>query len=185
MIELRLELREDAFEEGQGPPALEERFGGRVLDRFGLVGFLGAELIQRDHLAASAFLGFGTDVFVPEEVLERTEKERPKTALLALGAREELAGQQPAEEFLREILRIGGGRPEASDVGVNRRPVGLAEASEGILAGVPFGCSGIEHHRPPGGGEDAAGVTGRVGKSWNHPEAPLGLRCRALPGQAP
>ena len=81
------------------------------------------------------------------------------------------------EEVLREILRLVGWIPAATNVGVERIPVRLAQRHQSRASLGAAGIGGRDHQRPPGGRESgsprqrvhrsARGVSGIAGHNRN------------------
>ena len=81
-----------------------------------------------------------------------TEQERAQPPPLAAGGREGLVLQQVDEERLGQILRIAGSVPPPPQKGVQRWPVGLAEACQRLLGRFRrLALRGEQDHAPVGG----------------------------------
>jgi hypothetical protein len=92
-------------------------------------------------------------------------QESPDPAFGRFKTLKRLAGEEPFEESLRQILGIIVTSAVASDAGVDGIPVGGAEFFESLAGAVRLGITGGQHDAPVGGGESRAfqGNDGRSG----------------------
>lgn len=145
----------DGVEEGEGPVLFEETLRGDGVDRFeGEAGF-GVFGVEGDDLAAAAFFAVGFAPFVDEEVVEGFEEEGAEFAAVAGDRGEDFFLEQAREEFLGEVLGVGGGVAAVADVGVEGIPVTLAKFGQGFAGGGGIFFADGNDLGPVSGGEVA------------------------------
>jgi hypothetical protein len=92
--------------------------------------------IDRDNLTAAASLErSGTVVFIEQEILQRSQQERAKPALLPVRASQCVLLKQMGEETLDEILCISGWITAVAKKTVKRWPIGFAKSGECLPSG--------------------------------------------------
>ena len=107
-------------------------FRALFVRRFHEVAPFGGLRIQGKHRAATApFLGLAMTPLVGEKVIHCGEQERPEFASVPMHPLKPVAFQQPAEEFLREILRVSRFVAAPPHIGVEGIPVSAAELIQG------------------------------------------------------
>jgi len=141
-------------EHGESPTAIEDLFGIRFGDRFNLVTLFSFEFIQgNEGPAPTTFLGMGAGPFMGQEMLHDTEEPGTKAALGGISSVEQPPGEKLSEKFLGEFFGGFGIITAATDISVQRIPIGAAEVFEGMIGLGGKRISGVADHAPVGGGE--------------------------------
>jgi hypothetical protein len=93
-------------------------------------------LLDRDNLtAATPFQRSGAVILIEQEILQGSQKERAKPALLLIRAGQCVLLKQMGEETLDEILCISGWKTAVAKKTVKRWPIGLAKSGECLPSG--------------------------------------------------
>ena len=92
--------------------------------------------LDGNNLAAATSLERpGTIVFVEQEILQRSQQERAKPALLLVRAGQRVLLEQISEKTLDQILCISGRKTAVAKKTVKRRPVRLTKSGQRLVCG--------------------------------------------------
>src|SRR5207248_5473726 len=107
-------------------------------------------LLHRDYLTAATSLErSGAIIFVEQEILERSQQERAKPALLLIRPVQCVLLKQMGKKTLNEILCISGRITAMPNKSVKRRPIGFAKSRESLLGGFcRLFLARTQHHSP-------------------------------------
>jgi len=93
-------------------------------------------------------------VGIAEKMLQGSNEKRPEPPPLGIGRDVTLFLQQTGKEALSQVFGFGFGIALSPEIGKYRKPVGLAQFRECLVAlGSQTAVAGGQHHRPAGGRE--------------------------------
>ncbi len=122
---------ERPVEERQGPPPLEDPFGGLGMARLALVaGFPFAEIDGQRPLAAAPLLGLGLRPLLAGKPAGSREQKRSKTPAVGIGVGEVAFFEERRKKFLREVLRLFSRMAAAAEEHVDWIPIGGAQIGQ-------------------------------------------------------
>ena len=113
-----------AVEQGQGPGALEEPFGGQIVRGFSEIATLGVASVDgEDGATAAALLRPVPITLIREELGARGPQVGTKPPPARVDRRQAAFLQEVDEERLGQVLRLMGLMPLVTDEGVDGKPI--------------------------------------------------------------
>jgi hypothetical protein len=92
--------------------------------------------LDRNNLTAATSLDRpGAIIFVEQEILQRSQQERAKPALLLVRAGQRVLLEEMSEKTLHQILCISGRKTAMAKKTVKRWPVRLAKSGQRLVSG--------------------------------------------------
>jgi hypothetical protein len=156
--ELLPQSRQRPCEQGQGPAVLENLFCGHGGIRFQKIKLLGVVIVQGNEcLTAPAFFGRGLVPLVGKKVIESRQEKRAELSLQRADIFEKASLEQMGKESLGQILSIMSVVALASDVGVERIPIGAAQPFQRLSSMRGHAITRGQHDAPMRGREVSRG----------------------------
>jgi len=155
------------LEDREGPASLVDLLRGRRVREFPCVAALSVLEVQEVHrrrrTARATFHGACLSLLIRDEVFQRGQQERTELAAARVGDPEGAFLQKLDEERLGEIAGVLSGVSQASEVGLERVPVGPAQRRQRLF-GVRRRRVGGRAHDVPTRGFEAARTTDSRGR---------------------
>src|SRR5262245_42569917 len=127
-----------------------------MLDGFEQISFFAVFQIERQDCSAAATFGsvLAFSLFC-EESRDGNQQKSPEPTSLSIGKSNVVLLEQRSEEFLRQVLRVGGRGPPSADERIHRVPVSLAQSRQGRFSLCRLWRAGCDNDAPAGRGKFA------------------------------